>query len=111
MKTFRLDDMVRGWFVGDFSPSVVQTEAVEVGVRKYVAGDHEQWHLHKVTTELTAIVAGEVTMNGQRYSTGNIVLIEPGEGTDFHCLTDVTTVVVKLPSVKNDKYFNADLKC
>ena len=35
---------------------------------------------------------------------GDIVLIEPGEDTDFEALTDVTTVVVKTPSVAGDKY-------
>ncbi len=70
MKLFRLDNMVRGWFVGDFSPSVVQSEAVEVGVRSYAAGDREDWHLHKVATELTAILSGEVIMNGIRVLRG-----------------------------------------
>ena len=43
-------------------------------------------------------------MNDSVYEAGDIVLIEPGEDTDFEALTDVTTVVVKAPSVMGDKY-------
>jgi hypothetical protein len=36
------------------------------------------------------------------------VTIEPGEATDFTALTDTTTVVVKMPSVKGDKYLRRE---
>ena len=37
----RLEDMVRGWFVGDFTPSVVRTAAVEVAIQTYGQGHAE----------------------------------------------------------------------
>jgi hypothetical protein len=43
-------------------------------------------------------------MNGETFHHGDIVMLEPGEPTDFEALTDVTTVVVKMPSVIGDKY-------
>ena len=43
-------------------------------------------------------------MNGQRYSPGQIVVIEPGDVTDFKAVTNATTAVVKVPGVLNDKY-------
>ena len=43
-------------------------------------------------------------MNNIEYSEGDIIKVEPNESTDFKCLTDVTTVVIKTPCVKNDKY-------
>ena len=43
-------------------------------------------------------------MNGVEYSSNDIIVIKPGESTDFKCITPVTTVVVKTPCVKNDKY-------
>ena len=49
-------------------------------------------------------MSGEVEMNGKYYSEDDIIVIEPGEYTDFKCLTDVITCVVKTPSSKNDKY-------
>lgn len=104
MKTWRLDRMVKGWFVGDFSPTVLKTRAVEVAVKRYAAGEKEDRHHHKIATELTVIVSGRVRMNGREYGTDDIVAISPGEGTDFEVLDDAVTVVVKLPGASNDKY-------
>lgn len=105
MHKARLEDMVKGWFVGDFEPTLLRTDSVEVAVKHYVAGDAEEWHYHKVATELTVIVAGEVEMNGVRHTAGDILVIEPGEGTDFRALvTPTITAVVKFPGARNDKY-------
>jgi hypothetical protein len=50
------------------------------------------------------IVSGQVKMNGRVFGAGDIVVVHPGEPTDFEALTDTTTTVVKLPSAKGDKY-------
>jgi hypothetical protein len=39
MQKARLSNMVRGWFIGNFTPTVLATQAVEVGVKLYKAGD------------------------------------------------------------------------
>jgi quercetin dioxygenase-like cupin family protein len=104
MHSEKLDSMVRGWFVGNFTPSLYQTNDVEVGVKTYKAGDFEQWHYHKVATEITVIISGEVEMGGKKFSAGDMIVIKPGEGTDFLAVTDVVNVVVKLPGANNDKY-------
>lgn len=108
MKVDNLDRMVRGWFIGDFSPSLCKTDAVEVGVKFYEKGDHEEWHYHKVSKEFTVIISGCALLNGKKYNTGDIIIINPGEGTDFDALTDVVTTVVKIPSAKNDKYVKGE---
>lgn len=99
-----LGGMVRGWFVGDFDPVVYRTPGVEVAVQHYPAGSKEAWHFHKVATEITVIVSGQAKMNGQVFGPGDIILIQPGHGTDFEAIADTVTTVVKLPSVKGDKY-------
>jgi quercetin dioxygenase-like cupin family protein len=104
MRRARLDAMVRGWFVGDFEPSALRTGAAEVGLKHYRAGDREATHHHRVATEVTVIVAGRVRMNDRTYEPGDIVVVEPSEATDFEALTDVTTVVVKVPGALDDKY-------
>ena len=104
MKKYLLSDMTKGWFVGDFSPTIIQTQEVEVGVKQYQKGDCEARHHHKIATEITVIVTGRVRMNNDFYGAGDILVIEPGESTDFEVLEDVTTVVVKYPGAKNDKY-------
>jgi quercetin dioxygenase-like cupin family protein len=100
--------MVRGWFVGDFEPAVHRTGAVEVGVKRYAPGDAEAWHYHKVATEITVVTAGRVRLGAAEFGPGDVVVIEPGEGTDFEALTDATTVVVKLPGARDDKYLRGE---
>jgi len=104
MKHDRLEGMIKGWFVGDFAPTAIRSEHCEVAIKHYAAGDHEGAHYHAVATELTAIVSGRVRMLGQEWGPGDILTIEPGEATDFTALTDAVTVVVKLPSAKDDKF-------
>ncbi len=105
MKVFQINDMVKGWFVGNFNPTALPTNDVEVAVKKYKTGDYESLHYHKIATEVTVIVDGQVKINGTVYSSGSIVVIEPNHAIDFLALTDVTTTVVKCPSAINDKYF------
>ncbi|HYD06825.1 MAG TPA: hypothetical protein VEC60_13915 [Reyranella sp.] len=104
MKLARLDDMVRGWFVGAFEPTAFHSEACEVAVRRYRAGDREDAHYHRVATEVTLVLSGTVRMAGQVLSAGQIVVLDPGEVTDFEALTDAVNVVVKMPSAPQDKY-------
>lgn len=104
MKHIQLKEMVRGWFVGGFVPTALNTQACEVGVKTYQAGDYEASHYHKIATEITLILSGRVYMCGQEWGAGDIVVIEPGEATDFRAITDVTNVVVKVPGAFDDKY-------
>lgn len=100
----KLNDMFKGWIVGNFEPSLYKTDDVEVAVKEYKAGDYEEKHYHKIATEITVIAKGRVEMNGIEYSSGDIITIEPNEATDFKVLEDTITTVVKLPCAKNDKY-------
>lgn len=104
MDISRLDNMTKGWFIGDFEPSVKNTKEFEVAVKKYAAGDYESEHYHAVASEYTVIVEGEAEMLGKRVRTGDIILVEPHESTDFRAVVDTITVVVKTPSIKNDKF-------
>ena len=104
MKISRLDDMKGGWFVGDFEPTCLRTRDFEVTCKHYKAGDVEARHVHRIATEITLVVSGQAMMNGQIFSTGDIIRLEPGEPTDFQALEDTITVVVKVPSVVGDKY-------
>jgi mannose-6-phosphate isomerase-like protein (cupin superfamily) len=108
LRRYHLDLFTKGWFVGNFSPTLHSTDAVEVAVKHYRAGEAESAHFHKVATELTLVVSGRVRMGGEEVGPGEIVKIEPGEATDFVSLTDATTVVVKLPCVRGDKYLCKD---
>jgi len=104
MKNYQLNDMVKGWFVGNFEPTLIKTNDVEVAVKTYTKGDFEETHYHKIATEITVIVTGQVKMNNIIYIKGQIIVIEPNESTDFEALEDTVCTVVKYPGVSNDKY-------
>ena len=104
MKTFDLNTMTRGWFVGDFEPTALTTKACEVAVKRYKQGNEEAAHYHAVATELTLVLDGHARFSGRDVGPNEIVVVEPGEVLSFEAVTDVTTVVVKVPSAPADKY-------
>lgn len=104
MKKYNLNNFIGGWFIGNFEPTLYSTNNVEVAVKKYKKGQYEKPHFHKIATEFTVIVEGQVEMSNTIYNSGEIIQIDPGVSTDFRALTDVTTVVVKIPGASNDKY-------
>lgn len=104
LEKYKLEDMIKGWFIGNFEPSLYKTNDVEVGIKKYSAGDYENSHYHKIVTEFTLIISGTVEMNGVQYFENEIIKIIPGVSTNFKAITDVITLVVKLPGANNDKY-------
>lgn len=108
MKKFSHGDMTGGWFVGNFLPVAFRTADCEVAVKHYSQGDQEAKHFHKVATEITMVISGSVRMCDAEFHAGDIVVLEPGEATDFLALTDAVNVVVKVPGAKADKYLSLD---
>lgn len=104
MNLYNLKDFVKGWFIGFFDNSIVKTNNFEIAIKKYKIGDSENRHLHKIATEYTVIISGKVLMNNQKFISGDIIEIGPNESTDFYCLEDTITCVVKIPSLDNDKF-------
>ena len=104
MRVTRIENMFKGWFIGNFKPTLLKTNHIEVALKEYKKGDYEELHHHKMATEITVIASGKVKMTGIAYVKGDIVVIEPNQATDFFVIEDTITMVVKFPSVENDKY-------
>lgn len=105
MKIQKLSEMHRGWFIGNFLPSIYKTEKFEVGVLTHKKD--EQWpaHYHKVATEINVLIKGKMIACEQELSEGDIFVIEPNVVVDPVFLEDCTIVCVKIPSDTKDKYF------
>lgn len=99
-----LRSMTGGWFIGEFAPTCFATKDFEVAVKRYPVGIKEAPHVHKVGREFTLVLEGRVRVNGQELGADTIFEIPPGEATAFETLTEVVTVVVKVPCVAGDKY-------
>ena len=105
MHTVSLDDFERGWIIGNFDPSLFKTDQFEVAIKRYKGGESEAPHVHKQATEMTVIVSGQVMMNGSLLTEGMVAKLMPGEPmTEFYVIHDLTTVCVKIPCAKDDKY-------
>lgn len=104
LKKYHLDEFIKGWIIGNFDPTLFKTEQFEVAVKYYQKGDFDKLHYHKIAKEFTVIMSGVFKMNSRVVQGKEVVLIEPNQKTDFECLEDGVTLVIKIPSVKEDKY-------
>lgn len=104
MKLDRLDRMIGGWFVGNFSPTAFASKNFEVAVKRYRSGDVDAWHEHRVATEITVILEGTARMADRTLVAGDIVVLYPGEPSSFAAVSDCLVVCVKTPSAPGDKY-------
>ena len=100
----KLSNMTRGWFIGDFEPTLLKTKDFEVGILTHKKGEEWPKHYHKIATEYTVLLSGSMTICGELIEPGTIFILEPNEIADpiFH--EDCTVIVVKTPSVIGDKY-------
>ena len=105
MRTAKFADMYRGWFIGNFPKSAYKTKEFEVAAKEEKAGERVERHLHKIATEITLVVKGRIRMNGKEFRTGDIIILEPGESSDYEALEETFTVIVKVPSALKDKYY------
>jgi len=103
MKRAKLNDMVKGWFIGHFEPSILKTDQFEVGVLQRKKGGEEP-HYHAVATEYNILLSGNLTLSGESILPGDIFVIEPNEIVYPFYHEDSTILCVKTPSIPNDKF-------
>ena len=108
MISAQLSNFTKGWFVGDFAPTLCRPQVVEVAVKKFRAGETEAAHFHKIATEYTVVISGRVRMFEREWKEGDVVVAEPGDKTSFTALTDAVLTVVKFPGAPHDKYLVSD---
>ncbi len=98
-----LSSFKNGWFLGNFSPAVLQTNDFEVCVKAFKAGDCESSHYQIIATEITVVLSGKVRMGEILLNEDEILVVEPGEIYDFEALTDCKVLGIKFPSLPKDK--------
>lgn len=104
----KLEDMTRGWFIGDFEPSVLRTKQFEVGVLAHKKGEYWAEHYHKIATEINILLKGNMSVNGIHINEGDIFVIEPNETAAPTFYEDCVVLCVKTPSVIGDKFIVGD---
>lgn len=104
MNITKITDYVRGWFIGDFEPTVLRTKDFEVGVLSHHKGESWASHYHKDSVEYNVLVSGKMIIQGQELNSGDVFVFEKGEIADPVFLEDCTVVCVKVPSIPSDKF-------
>jgi mannose-6-phosphate isomerase-like protein (cupin superfamily) len=104
MKIKNIQDMKRGWLIGDFEPSILQTKDFEVGILTHKKGEFWSAHLHKESEEYNLLLDGKMEINGVLIEPGTIFIIEKNEISKPEFLEDCRVLVVKVPSLPGDKY-------
>lgn len=110
MKFLKLKDFKAGWFIGHFSPAIIQTEGFEVAIHYYKKNGPTEDHIHKIATEINCIVTGKMLVDGKVLQDGDIFVVEPNECPQLIFIEDTNLVIVKVPSVFGDKYLLKDGK-
>lgn len=110
MDILKLNEYIRGWIVGDFKPSLIKTDNIEVAIKEYKSGDIELAHYHELSDEYTIVVSGLIQMNNELFIKGDIIKINKNEIANFKCIEDAITVVLKTISVPTDKYIVEEYK-
>lgn len=117
MKTGNIENMKGGWFIGDFEPTLFKTKHFEIAHHKRLNGWTASPHIHKKSREYNYIVRGRVIV-GNLCTTDKAVVLGPGDYfiyepnnvADVHCLEDTDLIVIKIPSLPDDKYpVNVDI--
>lgn len=103
MKLDRIENFTKGWYIGDFEPSLLRTDLFEVGIIIREPG-LETPHVHKIATEYNILISGTMDLNGIRMDPGTVFVIEPGERVEPVYHEKCTIVCVKTPSIPTDKY-------
>ena len=104
MKILKLKDYTRGWFIGNFEPSLLKTDQFEISVQHYKKNEFVQPHTHKISTEYNVLISGLMTIQGKDLKAGDIFILEPNEITDPVYHEECTIVIIKIPCVIGDKY-------
>jgi hypothetical protein len=104
MKIANINDMVNGWFIGDFTPSVLRTRDFEIAHHFYKAEFQGEPHIHKQAIEINYIVKGMVKVGGEILSNGQMFIFYPYQYEKVVYLADTDLMVIKTPSIPRDKY-------
>ena len=104
MKISKIDDMFKGWFIGDFNPSVFKSKDFEVCYRIHPAGEEWEHHYHKKAVEINLLISGQMTMLGEHLHAGDIFVVDPYEVANPVFIEDCAIVCIKTLSVIGDKY-------
>lgn len=104
MKIDNIKNFINGWFIGDFDPSILKTKDFEIGIKFFKKNQKPDVHFHKIATEYNYIIKGEVIINNKKLKEKDMFILYPNEIVNAKFLKNCQFLVIKVPSIKGDKY-------
>ena len=104
MEVYKINNMIGGWFVGDFEPTAYRTEDFEVSYKIHPKNEVWDVHYHKEADEINFLIKGKMIIQGKEMKGGDIFVIKKYEIADPDFIEDCHIVCVKTKSVKGDKH-------
>lgn len=104
VKVNTLNNMTRGWLIGDFEPSIFRTKNFEVGYLTHYKGEEWPAHVHNETNEYNILIRGKMKINNEYIQERDIFVIPKGMLTKATFIEDCEILCIKLPSLPHDKY-------
>lgn len=101
----KIDDMHRGWFIGNFEPSVLKTKDFEVCYGRHASGEYWAEHYHHSSNEYNYLIKGRIEFDQGVVEAGDIFIFSSGEWAKPRFLEDCELIVVRIPSEPNDKVY------
>lgn len=103
MKVIDTENLVGGWFVGNFEPTTYKTEFCEVSYRCHRAEETPSAHYHRYCDEINYLVSGKMEINGQLVESPCVFIIDANEIIHPIFLTDAVIIVVKISTRPDNK--------
>ena len=100
-----LGKFVRGWFVGNFHPTLLRTSDFEVGInihKKTV--DSYDFHYHEEVEEFNILIWGNMILNNVNITQGQYFNVKPRQITCSIYTEDTMILCVKSISSPKDKF-------
>lgn len=108
MKYENIENMKLGYFLGNFSPAIFNSENVEMAIKSYNFGNYEGGYYRKTDTEIFVVLLGKVEFNGKVLSKGGMIRYEPREVKHVFPVEDSQCLVVRFPGTKRDLHYRGE---
>jgi hypothetical protein len=99
-----IHDYTRGWLIGDFQPSIKQTNEFEIGILKHTKNEKWGFHYHQKSIEFNLLIQGKMIINEKSIEEKDFFVFYPNDISCPLFLEDCIILCIKIPSHPNDKY-------
>ena len=100
---FNINDMFRGWFIGNFEPAVLKNSGFEIGYLLHKQGEKWDTHYHNNIDEVNLLIKGKMILNDIEIRPNEIFVIKHKTIACPIFLEDCYIICIKIPFMVGDK--------